>query len=377
MTSVKRVCLGLTAALACVPRADALFNFNEGTDQIFVNASYSIGFDSNVFTRKVGEHSYSQTLSVGANYTRQAGLITIAAGAGLSAGGYTSIRGQDFTDPSFSLAFRKRYGRTTGTLAFAAAHVSQPDPDAGQRTKSWSISSALDLRYPVNDRYYFSNSFRTGFRFYSDRGRFSDLNSYTDAIGLNYVYTSKLDLSANYAITVSDTSKGTKAYDQSLMLGASGGILPKLSGSVRAGIIRRDSDSTVGGREHFYSFASGTSVKWNYSRKLSFTGDVSDDFSTTSTDISVNRLSGGLHTTLAISSRYIPAVGATYTISRFLGKAGAGRRDDMLQFDASVGAAFTTHIRANLSYVYMINWSTLADADFERHGLTLTLIATY
>lgn len=377
MLPLKRTCTGLLIALLCAPGARALFNFNDGTDLVFVNATYSIGWDSNVFTRKASRQSYTQSLSLGANYTRQAGLITINAGASVSTGRFENIRNQDFTDPALSLAFRKRYGRTTGSLSFSGSRVSQPDPDAGQRTKSWNIGTNLDLRYPVNDRYYFTNSFHTGFRFYTDNVTFSDLNSYTDSVAVNYVYTSKLDLNASYGITISDTSKHSHAYDHSLMLGASGGILPKLSGSVRMGVVRRDSTSRVGGREQFYSFASGTSVKWLYSRKLSFSGDLSDDFSTTSTDINVNRLSGGLRTTAAFSSRYIPSAGVTYTISKFLGKAGAGRRDDMLQFDASIGVAFTTHIRSSLSYFYSINWSNAAGADFERQGVSLTLVATY
>ncbi len=378
MSHFRRIGLGLLLAVMGVPRADALFNFNDGTDLVFVNASYTIGFDSNVFTRKVAQHSFTQTVTAGANYTRQAGLITVDASASVSAGGFTSIRGQDFTDPSFSLTLRKRYGRTTGSFNLAAHHDSQPDPDALQRTKAWNFSTSLDARYPVNDRYYLTNTFRTGFRFYTDKVSFSDMNSYSDSVAVNYILDSKLDLNAGYSLNISDTSHHTNAYDQSLTIGASGSSsrLPKLSGSVHVGIVRRDSDSSVG-HERFYSFASGTTVKWLYSRKLSFTGDLNDDFSTTSTDVSVNRLSGGLRSTAAFSSRYIPSAGVTYTISRFLGKAGAGRRDDLLNFDASIGVAFTTHIRASLSYLYMINWSTLSGADFVRQGLSLTLIANY
>jgi hypothetical protein len=360
-----------------IPTARALLNFNEGKDLVFVSATYSVGLDSNVFTREHAVSAYTQTLSASIDYSRQAGLISVTANLSASSGTFAGIRGQDFLDPSLSVAFRKRYGRTTGALSFGAHRESQPDPDVGQRTEAANYSSGLDLRYPVNDRYYFTNNLRGTAKVYAGNSGFTDLYTYSDSIAVNYIYTSKLDLNGGYTIAISDTSNGTKAYDQSLTLGASGGILPKLSGTIHAGIQRRDSDSRIGGNEQFYAFTSATSLKWLFSRRLTFAADLSEDFSTTATDISVNRSSAGLRGTVSLSSKYIGNAGVTYSISDFLGKAGLGRKDEMLQFDASIGVALTTHIRTSLSYTYMINWSNVSDADFVRQMLTFTIIATY
>lgn len=365
--------LGLLAA----PSAHALFNLNEGKELIFVSGTYSIGLDTNVFARQAAQQSFTQSVSFSADYSRQAGLISVTAHAATSAGSFQDIRGQDFTDPALSVSFRKRYGRTTGALLLSTRRESQPDPDAGQRTRAWNHGGGLDLRYPVNDRYYFTNNLRANSRLYSNKAAFSDLNTLSESISLNYVYTSKLDLNSGYAITFSDTSKNTRAFDHSFTVGANGGILPKLSGSIRFGVQRRNAELPDGTDESFDSFTSSTTLKWLYSRKLTFNADLSQDFSTTSTDISVNRATGGLHATASLSSKYIGNAGVSYTISNFLGKAGAGRQDELLQLDASIGLAITTHIRTSLAYVYMLNMSNSPGADFERQSLTFTVIATY
>ncbi|HWL15274.1 MAG TPA: hypothetical protein VNR00_06695 [Opitutus sp.] len=377
MTLRQRIGFSLLASMILISPARALFNLNEGKELIFVSGTYSIGLDTNVFTRKVAQQSYTQTLTLGVDYSRQAGLISVTANATTVAGGFKDIRGQDFTDPSFALAFRKRYGRTTGVLAFTTRRESQADPDAGERTRAWNNSAGLDLRYPVNDRYYFTNNFRTTTKLYTNKSAFSDLYTFSDSINVNYIYTSKLDLNGGYTIGISDTSKNTTAVDHSFTVGASGGILPKLSGTVRVGVQRRNNELPDGTDETFDSFTSGTSLKWLFSRRLSFSADLNQDFSITSTDISVNRASAGLHGTASLSSKYIANAGVTYSRSDFLGRAGDGRRDEMLQFDASIGLAITTHIRTSLAYVYMLNRSNLAGADFERQMLTFTVIATY
>lgn len=359
------------------PPADALFNMNQGKDLVFVNATYSIGFDSNVFTRKAGRESATQSATASVDYTRQAGLIAIAASASISVGSFASVRSQDFTDPALSISFRKRYGRTTGSLSINARHDSSPDPDAGERTKSWNYGTSLSARYPVNDRYYLTNDFGFSGKYYTNKSLFSDLDTYSDSIFVNYIYSSKLDLNGGYSIRVSNTSRHTNALDHNFSIGASGGILPKLSGTVRFGYQIRDSSSRIGGNETFKSFSAGTSLKWLYSRKLSISGDINDDFSTSSTDISTDRLSIGLHTSTPLTKKLIGNFGVTYSSTDFLGVAGDGRHDDMWMFDASLGLALTTHIRTNLSYAYMINMSNRSAYDFERQTLTLTIAASY
>lgn len=377
MTLRQRIGFSILLLAGGIPSALALFNLNEGREIIFVTGSYGIGFDSNVFTRATSKSSFTQNASLSADYARQAGLIGVTVNVSVATGSFQSLHGQDFLDPSVAISFRKRYGRTTGSFSLSGRQESQPDPDAGQRTQSINYGASLDLRYPVNDRYYLTNTFRNSSKLYVDNIAFSDLMTYSDSFAVNYVYTSKLDLNGGYTLGISDTSKDTRAYDHSLTVGASGSILPKLSGSIRFGLSRRISESPLGGKESFNAFTSSTSVKWLFSRKLSFNADLTEDFSTTSTDISVNRLSAGLHGNFSLTTKYFAGSGVTYTHSDFLGVAGGGRKDDMFQFSASLGVAFTTHIRMSLAYSYMLNNSNAAEASFERQSLALSAVATY
>lgn len=373
----RRLCSILLLGILVSPSAKALVNLNDGKDLLFVSGTYSIGFDSNVFTRAASKQSFTQSASASIDYNRQAGLIGLTVNVSASLGRFEDVRGQDFADPSIVISLRKRHGRTTGSLSLTGKRESQPDPDVGERTQSWNYRGTLDLRYPVNDRYYLTNNFRLSSRSYIDSSAFVNLLTYSDAIAVNYIYTSKLDLNAAYSIGISDTATHTKAYDHAVTIGAAGSILSKLRGTVSAGVQRRISNSSFAGRETFDSFTSNTSLRWSFSRKLSFSIDLDADNAMTATDLSVNRASAGLHASFALSSKYSGSAGLSYSLSDFLGKAGEGRKDDMLQFDASFGAAITTRLRTSLTYSYSLNYSTLASADFERHSLSLSLLASY
>jgi hypothetical protein len=378
MTTRPRFCRHLLfiSAVAFQP-AYALINLNQGKDLILVNGTYSFGYDSNVFTRAVAQSSATHNFSVVTDYTRQAGLISVAANAAVAAGIFQSVPAQNFIDPRFGLSLRKRRGRTTGALDLQARRESQPDPDVGQRTEDWNYSTDLDLRYPVNDRYYFTNHAGYAGTFYTDKTAFSDLRAFSEGINLNYLYTSKLALNAGSSILFSDTSRDSTATDYSFTVGASGGILPKLTGNIRFGYQFRDNDSAAGGNETFDALAASTQLKWRYSRRLSVTGEFNESFSTTAADLPIDRSSLGLHALVALTGRYAGEFGAVYTRTAFLGETGAGRHDEMVRLDASIRMAVTRHVRTALGYTYMTNASNTPGFDFIRHTVSLSVTAAY
>ena len=377
MTIRQGIYCSLFICMIAIPQARALVNLNEGTDLVLLSSTFGVGYDSNVFTRASAKSSLLETAAASMDYNRQAGMIGVSAKADVTSGHFENVRDQDYVDPSLALAFRKRDGRTTGTFSLQVRRESQADPDAGARTHDWNDNGTLDLRYPVNDRYYFTNSISTTLRDYSNNPTFSDLTTYSDSIALNYIYTSKLDLNSGYALSISDTSLHTRAYDQSFTVGATGGILPKLSGTIRFGVERRDNDSPLGGRETFDAFTSGTSLKWQYSRKISFAGDLTEDFSTTSTNLPVNRTTAGLRATANVGQKIVGNVGVIYMLSDFLGETGNGRTDRMLQIDASVAVAITSNLRAILACATMVNSSNVPVAAFNRTNVTCSISATY
>ena len=102
---------------------------------------------------------------------------------------------------------------------------------------------------------------------------------------------------------------------------------------------------------------------------------MSKDFGTTATDISTNVTSLGLNTDMSLVRSLRTSVDISYTETAFLDLLGAGRRDTLWQFTANLGTALTTHIRTNLAYSYMINYSNLSGASFTRQTLSLNITA--
>jgi len=361
--------------IAASPRARALLTFNDGTDQVFVNATYTFGYDSNVFTQGVARGSSTQSWSFGANYTRHAGEISVNAGLGWSFGDFGSFTSQDFVDPSYTLSFTKGTGRTTGSLTFSAQKTAQPDPDANNRAVAWNYDIALNLRYPVNDRYFFTNGTSYSNILYTNHALFANLGSISDGLAINYIFDPKIDFNGGYTFAISQTDNTTN-YDESYTVGASGSLLPKLTGSMDVGFVNRNSDY-AGTREDYGSMTAAASLAWRFSHMFSFAGSVNKDFGTSSTDVSTDTTSVSVDTDINAIRRLRTSIDTSYTETQFLGALGAGRRDTLWQIVANLGTAITTHIRANLSYAYEINYSNLGGASFTRETLSLTLSADY
>ena len=98
------------------PSAEALLEFNDGRDKLNVNAGYGISYDSNLFAHAGGAGDFSQSLSLGINYLRRAGLIGVSGSIGVSTDRFDKYTGEDFTDPTFQLEFSKDRGRLTGAI---------------------------------------------------------------------------------------------------------------------------------------------------------------------------------------------------------------------------------------------------------------------
>jgi hypothetical protein len=371
----------LVILIAATPRARALLTFNDGKDQVFVNATYTFGYDTNVFTRQLKTGSSTQNFTFGTTYTRHAGIISVNAALGWNFGTFGQISSQNFADPSYALTFTKGTGRTTGSLNIGAQKTDQPDPVANNRAVAWDYSTGLNLRYPVNDRYYLTNGASYSSMLYTNKALFTDLGSFSDGFGVNYIYDPKLDLNANYRLGLSSTTD-TNDTDHSLTVGASGSILPKLTGSFGVGYENRHSTSTGTSAESvpaadYGSMTANAALSWRYSRQFSFAGVVDKEFGTSSTDINLNTTSISLNTDMNLIRRLRTSAQICYVGTEFLGIKGAGRRDTLWQFVFNLGTAITTHVRANLAYAYMINYSNVGSASFTRQTLSLTLSADY
>ncbi len=374
---IGRAVVFLAAVVVTTPRAAALIDFNDGRDKITVNAAYGIVYDSNVFVRAEGGGDTSQTLSLGANYTRHAGLIGVNASVAVVAGRFTKFTSEDFTNPRFTLSLSKGQGRLTGSADVSVQRESVSDSAANIRTTSWNYGSTLSIRYPVNDRYYFTSTTDFSLRDYLDNRALFNLTSYAEAIDAYYVYTSKLDFLGGYRIRRGLAEGGSHTLDQSLTTGATGSLLPKLNGSLRLGYQWRDESGPDGGRYH--ALTTSLSLAWPVNKRVTFSGAASKDFATTATDISVDTTAFSLSATLkpVLKVKLVLDTSAEYATSSFLGVKGAGRKDEAWTLTASASVPLSSKISTSLAYVYTDNRSNFAFSEFTRSTVTFNLSVRY
>jgi hypothetical protein len=367
----------MVVVAAMTPRAAALLDFNDGRDRVTVSAEYGITYDSNIFVQAGGASDYDQSLSLGANYTRRAGLIGVNASLSVTTARFAKFSSEDFTNPAFSLELTKGKGRLTGTVSLSVQRESRSDAAINIRANSWNYDSSINLRYPVNDRYYFTSLSNFSLQNYVQNSSLFNLKSYSEAIDVFYVYTSKLDLLGGYRIRLGEAQGGSHTQDHALTLGATGGILPKLNGSMRAGYQWRDVSGDTGGR--YGSLTTSLSLSWPMTKRVMFTGAASKDFTTAATDVSVDTTAFSLSASLKPTSRlkFNLNTGVGYAISSFLGARGDGREDRALSFNAGITFTLTSKLSASISYTYTDNHSNIAFSNFARHTATFNLSARY
>ncbi len=371
--------LGLVTLLSwvviCAP-AHALVSLEEGRDQVFVNSSVTIGYDSNLFANAAGGGDVSYAASVGADYIRRAGWIGLNASVAVNATRYGKFTSEDFQDPTFSAEFTKQSGRTTGSLTLSAARENRADLAANLRDESWFYQADLNFKYPVIERYSIAGELGYSYRDFTDNTFLVDLKSYSAGVDLFYVFTTDRDLLAGYHFREEDTSLNNKNYEHNFTVGMSGKIISRLNGSVRVGYMYLVPHGVDGG-ESFSSWTANGSASWNFTKRFSLTGQISKDFSTTSTNADVDSLSASVRGQYSYSSKTTFASGMTWTDSRFLGLTGGGRHDTSWSWDASLQHTFNGHLSVTLSYLYFQNWSTLAYSEFTRNNVSLSLSSRF
>lgn len=357
------------------PPALALLEFNDGRDKLTVNGSYGISYDSNLFAHSGGAGDYSQSIGLGLNYSRRAGLIGVNASISVSSGRFDKYTAEDFTNPSLELEFNKDKGRLTGAISLSAQRQSSSDVTINERVDSWTYASSFKFRYPINDRYFFTSLTDFNMQDYLHNSSLFNLASYAESVDVFYTYTSKLDLTGGYRIRVGDAQGGSHTQDNALSAGATGAILPKLSGSISVGYQWRNQTGAEGG--NYDSVTSSVSLSWPVAKRIGVSGSVSKDFQTTATDVSVDSTSFNLSAALKPTGKINVNPGIGYSISRFLGSKGNGREDKSPTATLNVSMALTSHISASISYAYIVNQSNVAFSDFGRHTASVNLSARY
>ena len=359
--------------LATPPPAVALLNIDGTRNQVFVFGAVDFNYDSNIFAQSQGKGDLSSTLSAGAEFKRQAGIIATDAKLSFAYVHFAQITGQNALNPSLSLEFVKSGGRTTGSLTINAYRSSQSDSAVNLRTSSWNFPLNLALKYPVNDRYYFTATSAYYSQRYLNTNALSNYYDFSQSVDTFYVYTSKLDLFGGYRIRVGETDKG-RSTDHDFSVGATGGLLAKLNGQIRLGFQSRTLAAT---RENFNQLSASSSLTWNTTRKFSVSSGLARDFATTALAGTVDTLSANFTATYAYSRTYQLEGGGGIGRNIFLGSSQADRRDHFYTGNLGFSYGYNEHLRIKFGYTYLQNSSTLATSQFSRQNFALGFSSRY
>src|SRR5262245_18818194 len=114
----------LATTLACSP-AHALVTLNDSHDHIYLNTSFGVTRNSNIFATAGNEGDYTYNTSLSVTYQRRAGWIGVNASVAMGASRFGKHTSENFSNPSYSLELTKQSGRTTGALTLNAARESR------------------------------------------------------------------------------------------------------------------------------------------------------------------------------------------------------------------------------------------------------------
>ena len=347
----------------------SLWRSNPGGDELHVNLKANVGWDSNLYSSANGPGDTVFTTSVSADYARSAGLIGVDATIGIDAGHFDKFSSDDYVNPRAFLEFTKGTGRTTGSLTGSIARKSEGDVAANIRAESWDYDTALKVRYPVIDRYSVTGSAGYALKEFLNNPALIDLATFNASSDLFYAINSQRDLFAGYRLRISDSALDTVSRDHAFTIGVSGKILPKLTGTIRAGWQTRTTSGLFPG-ENDSSVTAAASTTWMINRRASLTAQASKDYATTSTDIGTDLSAATLDLKMAATTKWSWNLGLGFGLVEFLGTRGTGREDTYLTATGAVTYQLRERLGLSLVYSYLNNWSTLALADHSRHSIT-------
>jgi hypothetical protein len=356
-----------------LPKAPGLLNLDGTRNQLFVFGNVAYGYNSNVFSDATDRGDSSVTAELGLELKRRAGIIAVNSTLKFDYQTFGTYTDEDAFNPSFFIELLKTTGRLTGGVTVSAFRESRSDSAVNLRTNSWNFPVGLNLRYPINEKFYATSE--TGYlrRRYHGNLDLADYTDYSEALDLFYVYTSKLDLSGGYRIRYSTTSFGDDTVDHWFNLGATGGILPKLNGTLRVGYQIRD----VAGGDSYQQFNILAALKWSATRKLTVDAQLSRDFDTIATGASVDSTSVALSSTYSFTRKLDVTAQVSAGRNKFLGPTSAARHDTFFGYQLGGNYQLNEHLRAGLSYTYFRNWSSLDFSDFDRHVISFDLSGRY
>jgi Putative beta-barrel porin 2 len=368
----------VVAVSVAAPKALALVSLEDGRDHLYVDATYEMGYDSNVFANAQSNGSFTYEGTLGLELARRAGWIGVNATASLNWARYGKFSGQDYVDPKVTAEFTKQTGRTTGSLTMSVQREDRTDLTINTRDTSWNYDAGLDLQYPVIERYSLTGTLDYGKSDYTDRQLFTDQTTYTGNLYLYYILNEQRDLFVNARERYTDESTGERDIDKALSGGVSGRVYGPFNGSVQLGYQKR---TIHGGPDHgdtFTDLTASGSTTWNVNRRITLTGDLSRDYSTTALAQSIETTRTGLTLQDSFTSKASGTLSGAAGENSFLGVEGEippgdkHRKDEFVSLTGNYFYTINQHLKLSVNYTYYRSFSNLDFAEFTRNQLFFT-----
>jgi hypothetical protein len=364
--------LALLLSLAAAPPTPGLVSFNQGRDEVHLALHAGATWDSNLYSNSASDGDFVLNAGAAAEYARRAGLIGLDATLGADAAWFTTYDEENYVNPHGSVELTKATGRTTGSLRGAIARLNRADVAANQRARLWDSDYALKVRYPVISRYSLSGSLGFNRQDYIDNPLLVDLDTFTASGDLFYSYNTQRDFLVGYRYRRSASALDSISRDHAFTGGIAGKITAKINGTVRAGYQTRSTSAPAFSEDDAGVFAA-VAATWTANRRTALSGQISRDFSTTSTDIGSEGFAATLELKTTHNGRLSSLASATYGTLDFIGNRGAGRSDTYLILTAGITLTLREQIRLAFTYTHLDNWSTLAAADYSRDAFSVSV----
>lgn len=366
------------AAAVSAPRALALVSLEDGRDHAFVDATFETGYDSNVFANAQSGGSMTYEGSLGIEFARRAGWIGVNATASLNWARYAEFASQDYVDPKFTAELTKQTGRTTGSLTMSAQREDRTDVTINTRDTSWNYDTGLDIQYPVIERYSITGTLDFDKIDYTDRALFTDQRTYTGNLYLYYILNEQRDLFLDARDRYTDESNETHDLDKALSAGVSGRVYGPFNGSVQIGYQTRKTFGGIDNGDTYQDVTASGTTTWNVNRRITVTGALSRDYSTTALAESIE----STRTSLTLQDSFTAKSSGTLTgaigENRFIGVEGEvgphgeHRVDDFISMTANYFYTVNQHLKLSINYTYYRSFSNVGYAEFSRNQVFFT-----
>ncbi len=372
----------LLTVLGPVPAIRAEIALGRGS--LGLTADVVSEYDSNIYSNRSETADWHSVLTPSAKFIRDAGLLRVDAKAGVQLQHFQSNNRENSTDPFLQLDV-KRANQDPEENKFDAAFEtfwrrrSEANVDLNARTRVEEFDVKASFKHFPLEKVGYKVAAEFFNQDFLSRG-ISDIRTKSiDGEG-RYHFSPKADVfvgtggrwSENHDVAAG--SPAFKSEDVKFKLGLDGEILPKVTGRVAAGYVKRRFRTAGGGTQSGALF--DTSLQWQPDNESALKFTLNRDLDTTPVDQSVTRLIAGVEAWRQIREKVQVSLGFSHAASKYVG-VGLQRQDDTYTGTAGVAYSFTNRFKGGLRLSYATTDSNFAVAKYDRFIGGLSFAAAF